>query len=514
MGRLRLLHPFCFGGIICFFLAAPPLLFAQSLPGVDIPGAVHIDALGYNENELSIAQAAELADRARLGVAIMTPHDQGEVTYGLPLLRHLLRTKGSLSSVQTYGVSKYLDEVHATDAQYPQVLVIDGVEAIPAYYWESSPLTGSAIVRNFHKHLLIIGLPSVEAYSGIPSVTNGFPMTSWLRWLLEFWPVTLVAIGLGLAIHARRNDAWDDPHSARPGLLTALTGSVLLINTLPGISLYDQYHGDPGEGPYQAVIDYTNTHGALTFWAHPEVSQRLARAIPWPASVLADSVIFDTQPYTQALLTTKDYTGFAIFETGMSVVGKPGGIWDQVLTEYCAGVRKRPVWAIGELDLENGTKAQDMTTCETVFFLNDFTRQGALDALRKGAIYARRGAGNRLRLKQFAVSNEAGTRLGVMGQKVTLASSPTIHFTLANEDGKPRNLSVLVIRDGTVIRTIQTEGNLSMTIQDKVIAGSGTTFYRLIVLQDDWPVLASNPVFVTIRKNAGELPALAEEPGA
>lgn len=514
MGRLRLLHPFRSVGILCFFLLAPRLLSAQSLPERDIPGAIHIDALEYNENELSIAQAADLADRAGLGVAIITPHDQEQVAYGLPLLRYLLRTEVSRSSVRTYGVSKYIGEVHATDAQYPRVLVIDGVEAIPAYYWESSPLTGSAIVRNFHKHLLVIGLTSAEDYSGLPSVTNGFPPTSWLSWLFEFWPGALIIIGLVLAIQAHRNDAMDNPRSARPGLLTALAGGVLLINNLPGVSLYDQYHGDPGDGPYQSVIDYANTHGALTFWAHPEVSQRLARAIPWPASVLADSVVFNTEPYTQALLGTRDYTGFAIFETGISVVGKPGGIWDQTLTEYCAGVRKRPVWAIGELDLENGSNVQDMTTCETVFFLNDFTREGALDALRKGAIYARRGTGNLLRLKQFAVSNEAGTRTGVMGQKVTLASSPTIHFTLASEDGKPRNLSVLVIRDGTVIRTVQTSGDLSMAIQDKVIAGSGTTFYRLMVLEDDWPVLASNPVFVTIRKNADQLPALAEEPGA
>lgn len=195
-------------------------------------------------------------------------------------------------------------------------------------------------------------------------------------------------------------------------------------------------------------------------------------------------------------------------------MGRPGGVWDQVLMEYCAGVRKHPIWAIGELDLENGTKAQDMTTCETVFFLNDFTRKGALDALRKGAIYARRGTGNRLRLIQFAVSNGGGLRLAVMGQSITLASSPTIHFSLSSEDSIPRNLSVLVIREGTVIRTVQTSGNLSMDIQDKLVAGSGSTYYRLIVLQDNWPVLASNPVFVTIRKNAGDLPAPAEEPGA
>lgn len=514
MGRLKLLHLICGGGAFCLFLAGPGALSAQSSLRAETPGAVHIDALEFGAHELSIAQAVDLAERARLGVAIVTPHDQSQVEYGVPFLRYLLRTRGSQSSIQTYGISKYLEEVKTTDLQYPQVLVIDGTEAIPAYYWESSPLMGSALVRNFHKHLLVIGLKSVEAYRGLPSVTNGFPQPSWSSWLFELWPGTLVILGLGLAIHARRNDSRDDPHSAGPGLVTVLAGSVLLFNNLLGYSLHDQYHGDPGEGPYQAVIDYANTQGALTFWAHPEASQRLTQPVPWPASLLADSVVFETQPYTHSLLNTKDYTGFGIFEEGMHVVGRPGGVWDQVLMEYCAGVRKHPIWAIGELDLENGTKAQDMTTCETVFFLNDFTRKGALDALRKGAIYARRGTGNRLRLIQFAVSNGGGLRLAVMGQSITLASSPTIHFSLSSEDSIPRNLSVLVIREGTVIRTVQTSGNLSMDIQDKLVAGSGSTYYRLIVLQDNWPVLASNPVFVTIRKNAGDLPAPAEEPGA
>ncbi|MBM3265701.1 MAG: hypothetical protein FJY97_20085 [candidate division Zixibacteria bacterium] len=313
----------------------------------ETPGAVHIDALEYGEDRLSIAQAVDLADRAGLKTAIITPHDRNTVEYGLPLLRNLFKIQVSRSSIQAYGFETFLEEIRTADQQFDSLAVIDGAETIPAYYWEKSPLTGVGVVRNFHKHLLVIGLSSPEDYEGIPSVTNGF--SHGYRWtcLFEFWPAPLLGVGLVMAVRARRLHTTDDPRRMRGGVGAALVGGVLLVNNVSHCSHYDPYQGDPGDGPYQAVIDYANQRGGLTFWAHPEVSQRVSQPVSWPASLLADSIVFDTQPYTRSLLNTHDYTGFAIFEEGMYVVGKPGGVWDQTLTEYCAGLRKRPVWAIG-----------------------------------------------------------------------------------------------------------------------------------------------------------------------
>lgn len=134
-----------------------PLAMASQEESVHLPGAVHIDALDMGEGQISIAEAVDLVRRAGLGAAMITPHDQSVVEYGLPPLRNLLKVKVARESIQRYGVERYLDNIRTTDEQIPEVITIDGAEAIPAYYWEQGVLSGLPTVRNLHKHLLIIG---------------------------------------------------------------------------------------------------------------------------------------------------------------------------------------------------------------------------------------------------------------------------------------------------------------------------------------------------------------------
>jgi len=242
------------------FVFCPLATIAQE-SSVQLPGAVHIDALDMGEGRISIAEAVGLVDRAGLRVAIITPHDQSVVEYGLPPLRNLLKAKVSRESIQDFGVERYIETVRTTDEQIPGVITIDGAEAIPAYYWEQGILSGLPTVRNLHKHMLIIGLPSAESYAQIPSITNGFPHEFGLFCVLSFWPVPVILIGLLMIIRARQHDVIDDPHSIKFGLLTAVLGGLFFANSVPFCSPFDAYHGDPGEKPYQAVIDYANEQG-------------------------------------------------------------------------------------------------------------------------------------------------------------------------------------------------------------------------------------------------------------
>jgi hypothetical protein len=274
--------------------------------------------------------------------------------------------------------------------------------------------------------------------------------------------------------------------------------------------VYDQYHGDPGNGPYQAVVDYANARNAMTFWAHPEVTQHMSQPAPWPASVLTDSVVFETLPYTNALLETFGYTGFAIFEEGMRVVGKPGGIWDQTLIEYCAGVRSNPVWAIAEVDFEYSHIRQGVGTSQTVFYLKERSASSVLDAMRHGAMYARRGVGCGLSVRDFRVSAPDGRAVATMGGHVTLSGSPRIRIALDMENANIGDLRILVVRGGDRIRTIPATGDTVITFDDPVLGGEGTTFYRFIVLENTWPILATNPIFVTIKSPRNGLRGNAE----
>lgn len=480
------------------------MLLALVLPPVSavaveqVPGVIHIDALGVDAGGPTVAQAVGMVERAGLGVAIITPHDQSVVEYGLPPFRRLLKFGETRPSIRSYGAPRYVDEVAAADAQTPGVVTIHGAEAVPAYYWAGSLWGGPLTVKNIHKHLLVIGLPGPEDYERLPSVAAGFPVRFTIRCLPGLWPALLTLLGAFMIILARMRSAKGMPQTMTPGLLIAGLGVVFIIDRYPFCPLYDPYHGDPGEGPYQAVIDYANARDALTFWAHPEVWQRTVRPAPWPASMLVDSVAFETRPYASSLLQTTGYTGFAVFEEGMLAVGRPGGIWDQTLIEYCAGVRSKPVWAIGEVDFESPDPDDDITTCQTVFLVEDRTRNGVLQALREGRMYARRAPGLGLSIRDFTVSDTAGQRYAAMGERLTLNGSPHIRIAMDFKTAPSRPVELVLIRGGTPIRTFYVTDTTPVTFEDPVLGGSGTTFYRFIAQMDGWPVLASNPVFVTI----------------
>ncbi|MBI4552247.1 MAG: hypothetical protein HY710_08290 [Candidatus Latescibacteria bacterium] len=482
-----------------------------------VPGVVHVD-IDIGSDRLTVPQLTDLTHQARLGVIVFTDHDNAVVEYGLPPFRRLLKKQESRPSIQAYGAQRYVETIRMAGDYTPGVITIDGTEAAPAYYWEGNVWGGRPLARNIHKHLLVIGLPDPKDYERLPSLATGFPQPFGLRCLVSLWPLPVALAGLTMVVLSRRRARLEgEAGNPMPGVAVTIIGAAFLANSFPLCSPYDQYHGDPGDGPYQAVIDYANARGAMTFWAHPEVMQRLSAPVPWPVSMFADSVVFETLPYTTALSTTSEYTGFAIFQEGLRVIGKPGGVWDQVLIEYCAGARRRPVWAIGEADFEDRAIAnpkEDLEACQTVFLLKERSRAGVLEALRSGTMYARRAPGHLLTLRDFRVTDGAGQTAATMGGHVTLSESPHVRIDLGVQDSSPRNLVIQVIRDGRVIRMIPAAGDTTITFEDRVVGGEGTTFYRLLVTLDDWEVLASNPIFVTIRpRSALQRPGSAGRAG-
>ena len=131
--------------------------------------------------------------------------------------------------------------------------------------------------------------------------------------------------------------------------MALLAGIIFTANNFPfGSPLYDQYHGDMGDMgdmgslPYQNLINYVGKKGGMVFWAHPDVE----------AKQDVNGIDLHTRPYPEELLKTSTYTGFAVLVEGMKFTGRIGGGWDEVLKEYINGQRKKPVWAIGELDYQ------------------------------------------------------------------------------------------------------------------------------------------------------------------
>ena len=186
--------------------------------------------------------------------------------------------------------------------------------------------------------------------------------------------------------------------------------------------IYDQYHGEQGVGPYQRLIDYANENNALTFWAHPEVERSM--------EIGKTKII--SSPYEKDLLNTFNYTGIAVFSEGMRRVGPPGGIWDQILLEYCSRKRKKPVWVIGEVDYGGHEFPIDET--QTVFLLKEKNNKEILNALRTGKMYAAMGSANALSLNSFVVEDVDSGKLAFMGDEITITGRPRIRIVVTVDD--------------------------------------------------------------------------------
>lgn len=459
-----------------------------------VSAAIHIDALGTGGESLSVPETVQLAAQARLGIAVITPHDNARVSYGLPPLRNVLRFDVERESISSFGSENYLEVVRSANLNVPAVLALAGVEAVPAYYWQGSPLR-RLTARNLHKHMLVVGLNTAEDFDSVPSLAYGFPGELRGSYLLNLWPVFVVLLGCVLVIFSRRLSTTDAPRSRLPGVTVMAIGLLFGFNAYPFNQPFDAYHGDQGIGPYQAVINYANSRNALTFWAHPEVHQSASMPAPWPASILVDSVFFETEPYSGDLLRSDGYTGFAIFEEGAKTIGRPGGIWDQTLLEYCSGVREHPVWAIGELDFDMGHADHGIGTSQTMLWLDEVTENGVVDALRRGSCYARRGTGTEITISDFMISD--GNRDLKSGQNGKIYGTPTVIIDIETAPAT-FPLTVQIVRNGSSIHTVEIGEPGPLTFKDADPGLEGTYFYRFMILKDGWPIIASNPIFVTI----------------
>jgi hypothetical protein len=255
---------------------------------------------------------------------------------------------------------------------------------------------------------------------------------------------------------------------------------------------YDQYHGDVGTCPYQAVIDYVNKKGGVTFWSNPEAKTHMN----------VDPVVFISPSAEKHILETRDYTGFCCFYEGYRNVGGPGGIWDAVLEDYCNGLRKRPAWTIGEMAY-HGREApigKPIGDVQTVFLVPSNTRENIIKAMKEGSMYAvRRSVTHELELDSFVVEYPQDNKKAGMGQELTVAGPVTVRFKL-DWCGKPKEvITAKLIRNGIIVREffITKPGKFEHT--DDFYQPGEKVYYRLDIRGKYPSMLFSNPIFVEFK---------------
>jgi hypothetical protein len=365
---------------------------------------------------MTLEQIAEAAHKDGIRVVILSDHDLQRWTYGIGPLKNFIKRTIDKKSVLKLGPQEYFDHIERINRQHPDVLLIGGVESAPFYYWTGNFFKGTLTLHNWHKHMLVSGLAKPSDYAHLPLVGNK--------------------------------------------------------------SAFDQYHGDQGDAPYQAVIDYVNKTApetGLVFWAHPE-SPNFAQ------SQHIGSVAIQTPPYPASLEKTFNYTGFAYFQEGDKTVGVPGGIWDKVLEEYCHGNRQKPVWAISELDYRaEGYLNTWFDSFTNILMMNEqdtLTKEQVIDHLRNG---------------QFYCSAKAHDHAGLILDDYGLRNN--MLFVRAHaQDNSAQPIKVTIISNGSIVGKFDSETPSDIRFRAPGQAGK-KSYYRVEITSTLYGKIITNPVF-------------------
>ncbi|MFH1655618.1 MAG: hypothetical protein ABH954_03300 [Candidatus Omnitrophota bacterium] len=470
---------------ICLLLTAFLILsnnksFAQIFRNA--PAAIHIQS-DVSDGKYSFQEIVKTAKEKDIKVLIFTDTAMRRWEFGIRPLEAVIMRRINQDSVFSFGIRNYLRALEDIQRDNPDMVIVPAVEVVPFYYWTGNFYDGSLTLYNWHKQVLIMGLEKESDYRYLPIIAN----YSWVplnkKDLRRLWPLLLIILGIfALRRHPRRTSyrQW--------GYALLVLGVLFLINNSHfSISNFDAYHGDQQTRPYQELIDYVNKKGGYIFWAHPE-AKNIDRVI---------DVNVVTYPYKDDLLYAYGYTGSAMLFDESRSVAQVGGIWDKVLLDYCLGRREKPIWAIGEIDYHG--EGKDLAGVQTVFLLEDFTKDGVIKALASGKMYTKlNNQTNDFSLEAFVISDEKKETFGFMGDEIELSSKPgiTIRTSCSTYPGEP--LEIRLIRNGEVINEFTSENsNSRIKFQDEYFKPGEKIYYRIMLIsgKNSYRVI-SNPIFV------------------
>jgi hypothetical protein len=467
IGTVKRWLAFVVAGLCCSVGAVT----AQERP-VRLDAAVH--ALSSHSSGLvQIEVLARDALARGFEVLILTDADVMRVDYGLPFLRNLLRfSESGPALLADETLEEYLAEIRRVDAAVEGLILIDGIESRPFYYWDGILSGGPWQLQHWNKRLIAIGLESAEAYAGLPvSGSGGIWGWHWTSILL-LWPLAGGAYALLMTAH---------PLVTRVGV--GVVSLLCLIDNAPfKVPLWDAYKGDLGPAPYQCYIDAVNERGGLVFWVEPDRREivelfggRIGAICP-PSSITSD------------LVHTFDYAGFAALHQGRGEHAEPGRAWDRALGQYLRRERERPVWGIGDADYRGGV----IQGARTVVLVSERSRRGVLEALRAGRMYAAAGPDG-LELEEFTVLTDR-TRGGA-GQHLESGGPVSVKVRVGAAAGEPQQLRLRLVRSGKVVAQFTGTTPLEFTHVDEDLGPGQRTYFRLLAYSQNGR-LVSNPIFV------------------
>jgi hypothetical protein len=470
-------------------LVALPFQFKGQIPGI-----IHIHST-FSTGRDSIESIVQSAQNNGLKVIIMNDHNLIKFEYGLFPLRNLIRKSVSQSSILLHKPEKYLKEIELLNKRYPDILIIPGCEVACFYYWEGSLLKRQLQLKDWDRHLLLIGLDDTEDFRQIPQIGSRANRAFRLSSLLYLWPIALFVIGWKLknykkeekvklklmVVKRKKTYRWQ-------GILLIIISVIFIINYFPFTKeSYNIHEGYAGYAPYQQVIDFAQKKNILVYWAHPESKN----------SRDYDIVKFTTDKYPEALIKTSGYNGFAALYEGWRECAKPGGYWDAVLTDFLKGKRDNPIWCIGELDYHyEGESGKTIDQVQTIFLANTINNESILNCLKNGKMYAvRRTKDYCLRLDKFYIT--ASNAKAFSGELISADDYPHIVAHISTFPKRENRITAKLIRNGKIIKQIRASSPIQFDYIDT--KAKPYSYYRLDISTQYPHQLYSNPIFFKLK---------------
>jgi hypothetical protein len=401
--------------------------------------------------------------------------------YGLPPFRNLIRKKVELNSINSGGADKFIQAINEVRQKYPDMIIVPGSETAAFYYWTGSPLKRTLTANDHEKRILTVGMENPDDYENLPILHNSLPMNYIPAALPE---VVLFSLSLIASLILLR---WRGPLRVT-GIILSILSIAFIVNSNPfKSSPFDPYHGYQKMAPYQLVIDYVNARGGMTFWNYPETKSGVREMGPIHVSTL---------PYPYVLAESTGYTGFAAIYGDNVTLTEPGNIWDTTLKEYCMGYRDRPPWGIATGDFhEEGEGGDQLGTYQTVFLVEQKTKDAVLKALKTGRMYACQvNYPQVLRLEDFSISSADERIKGISGDEITLKEYPRIRISISTSVPSPDKVKIRLIRSGETIYLFEEKLPLMIDYVDPYYKPGERVYYRMDLHGNG--TIVSNPVFV------------------
>jgi hypothetical protein len=466
--------------IVFSYLFGLSILFAQqnyNLSFTTISCVLHIHS-NFSSGKDSIEEIVDLAKQHNIDCVVLTDHFLRKVEYGLWPFRGIIKKSVSLPSVMKLGVEKYLSKIEEMNKKQKDVIVIPGLEITPHYFWSIEE--NSLVINNLHKHMLIMGLDKKNLFYSLPVIGN--ESNAGKVRILSFWPIVFILLGIFF----------------KSKFLVIFSIIFLTINYPFKYLPFDQYK-NYSELPYQNLINYinsipqyykTNSITPLIVWAHPEATNYEKKVLL--KKIRGLNVYTQTKPYCGSLLKTYNYDGFAIFAEGYREVGNIGGIWDNMLNEYCRGIREKPVFCYSEVDY--GESTGELFVKKNILYIRQKDYKNILLALKKGNFYSLwRDKEKELVLENFRFCDEKVIFGEIYNKNVDkIKISFDVKFNPKTKNN--RKIVVRIIKNGNIVFTKEGYDYVNVFFEEEK---PKTKSYYRIFIESEYPnMIATNPVFV------------------